>query len=87
LGNERPAKRTQSAVVYKPCLAKPKARQGYNNQKKEGCIMRYQLQVLVGDKMRYYEPSTFAHARWRVDHELVNPDYWIVDLSTGEAIK
>lgn len=61
--------------------------QGYNNQKKEGCIMRYQLQVLVGDKMRYYEPSTFAHARWRVDHELVNPDYWIVDLSTGEAIK
>lgn len=23
-----PAKRTQSAVVYKPCLAKPKARQG-----------------------------------------------------------
>lgn len=33
--------------------------------------MRYQ----VGDKMRYYEPSTFAHARWRVD------------LSTGEAIK
>lgn len=49
--------------------------------------MRYQLQVLVGDKMQYYEPSTFAHARWRVDHELVNPDYWIVDLSTGEAIK
>lgn len=49
--------------------------------------MKYQLQVLVGDKMRHYEPSTFAYARWRVDHELVNPDYWIVDLSTGEAIK
>lgn len=81
------ATKDQQKELNQQQFIKPKARQGYNNQKKEGCIMRYQLQVLVGDKMRYYEPSTFAHARWRVDHELVNPDYWIVDLSTGEAIK
>lgn len=46
----------------------------------------YQLQVLANEKMRYYEPSTLSMARWKVSHEIVNPNHWIVDLSSGEIV-
>jgi len=46
----------------------------------------YQLQVLANEKMRYYEPSTLSMVRWKVSHEIVNPNHWIVDLSSGEIV-
>lgn len=47
----------------------------------------YRLQVLVNGKWRYYDPCSLNMARWKAKRELVNPNYWIVDLSTGEALK
>lgn len=46
----------------------------------------YQLQVLVRNKMRYYDPCMLSMARWRVEHEIINPNHWIIDLSTGEIV-
>lgn len=45
------------------------------------------LQVFVNGKWRYYDPCSLDVARWKAKHELVNPNYYIVDLSTGEVYK